>query len=113
MDRDVFFVLVVLGDTHRQGALDALRGVVRRSFPQARVRGVVVDNSWSGQVERVLDDSTTCISGDNRWREFSAWDRGLAWLDRAFSISPEAAIVLANDTLHRSYGSRYLQGFRP
>ena len=41
------------------------------------------------------------ISGDNTLREFSGWDRGLAWLDRRHAPAPDSVVVLANDTIVR------------
>jgi hypothetical protein len=111
MAREAFLVLVTFGDRHQAGALAALGPWWRRLFPDCALRGVVVDNALAGNVEIDIDDNITRISGDNRSREFSGWDRGLAWLESAFSISPEARLVMANDTLHRSYGVDYLDGF--
>ena len=110
MRREVFFVLVAYGEAHRDAALATLRRFVRRHFPGAAPAGVVVDNALDGRVELELDGATTCISGDNTWREFSGWDRGLGWLDAVYAPRPESALLLANDTVQRAHWREYLEG---
>ena len=112
MRRDVFFVLLSYGDAHRRAALATLRRCLAQQLGGVAA-GVVVDNALGGQLELELDATTTCSSGDNAWREFSGWDRGLAWLDSAYPIRPESVVVLANDTLHRAHWSEYLEGIEP
>jgi hypothetical protein len=111
MARDLFAVLVTFGPAHRADALDAVRRVAARL--QGELRGVVVDNALDGNLEIELDAAFTVVSGDNTQREFSGWDRGLAWLDAAFAGSPDDLLLLGNDTLHRSYGRAWLDGFVP
>lgn len=111
MQARVGFVLASYGATHRDAALRVVKELASRLAPAARLGGVVVDNAMSGPIELELDSATTCISGDNSGREFSAWDRGLSWLERAYGPSHDATLILGNDTLHRSYGDAYVDGF--
>src|SRR5207244_10628764 len=71
---------------------------------------LVVDNARAAEQKRRLDGDWLVLGGDNRCREFSAWDLGLQGMD---SDSRDAVCILANDTLHRSYGAQYLDGFTP
>jgi hypothetical protein len=110
---DVWLALVAFGAAQRDQAIGHLHRVAARIRPGARVRGVVVDNALEGDFERELDDGVTLISGDNRAREFSGWDRGLAWLESAHRLRGDDLILVGNDTLHRSYGRAWLDGFSP
>jgi hypothetical protein len=109
MQARVGFALASYGTKHRDAAVRVMKELAARLAPSARLGGVVVDNAMSGPIELELDSATTCISGDNSGREFSAWDRGLAWLERAYG--PIETLILGNDTLHRSYGDAYVEGF--
>jgi hypothetical protein len=109
MAREAWAVLVTFGAAHRDAALEALREVAARFG--ATLRGVVVDNALEGRFEIELDSAFTCVSGDNSSREFSGWDRGLAWLESAHRLGSDDNLFLANDTLHRSYGRGWLDGF--
>jgi hypothetical protein len=102
-----------LTDRHRATALPILEGFVERLFPDRARRLVVVDNAQRGDLEIELDRRACAISGDNRSREFSGWDRGLAWLEADGSIRRDTPVVLTNDTFHRSYGAAYLSDFSP
>jgi hypothetical protein len=105
---EVVAVLLCFGDEHRESARRALAGVLARAFPRAGASLVIVDNALGGDIEEVIDKHTVAVSGDNRCREFSGWERGLSVARRW----PHArAVVLANDTLHRSYGEAWLAGF--
>src|SRR5579859_834348 len=113
MARDLYAVLVTLGPAHRAGALEELRRTASRLCPGATLKGVVVDNALGGNLEIELDGAFTCVSGDNSQHEFSGWDRGLAWLDARFGAAGGDLVLLGNDTLHRSYGRAWLDGFSP
>jgi hypothetical protein len=106
-------VLVCHGRVHQDGALAGLRAVMKRALPRARGTIVVVDNALAGDVEIALDAQTTVVSGDNRAREFSGWERGVDWLGRAGALARAEVLLLANDTLHRNYGADWLGGFTP
>src|SRR4030095_4542927 len=97
--RELYVALAAYGRSHVPGARGALERVTGRLLPGARVRWVVVDNALDGEVEIELDGAVDCIGGDNRAREFSAWDRGLGWLDRAYEPRAAAIVAIANDTL--------------
>jgi glycosyltransferase involved in cell wall biosynthesis len=101
MPREIYLVLLEFGQTHEQPALDLLIPTVHRLFPGAGVRTVVVDNARSGHLEQAIDTEIARVSGDNRLREFSGWDRGMAWLARRYAPAPGSIVVLANDTVVR------------
>ena len=96
---EVQLLLLAFGDAHLTAALGNLRQLAARAFPQARPRVLVVDNSREGSFAEALDDGVVRIGGDNSQREFSGWDRGLAWLDS--TLAPQSMVILANDTLAR------------
>jgi hypothetical protein len=113
MARNLYAVLVTFGPAHRDGALEALRRTASRLCPERKLLGVVVDNAQGGNLEIELDGAFTCVSGDNSQHEFSGWDRGLQWLDSVFRAADGDLLLLGNDTLHRSYGRAWLDGFAP
>lgn len=102
MRREVHLVLLEFGQEHEQTALELLVPTLHRVFPGAIVRGTVVDNALGGHVEVAIDHQIDRVSGDNTLREFSGWDRGVAWLDRRHAPAPDSIVVLANDTVVRA-----------
>lgn len=102
MNRDVYLVLVEFGQAHERAALDLLLPTLHRVFRGATLRTVVVDNALAGNQECAIDRWCDRVSGDNTLREFSGWDRGLAWLDERGALEPESIVVLANDTVARA-----------
>jgi hypothetical protein len=102
MTREVYLVLVEFGRTHERAALDLLTSTLHRVFPGASVRSVVVDNALAGNLEFKIARELDRVSGDNTLREFSGWDRGIAWLERRYGPAPESIVVLANDTVVRA-----------
>jgi len=76
--------------------------------PDAVREMVIVDNSRPRiEFERV-DDRTVIIGGDNSMREFTAWDRGLAHLERTRS-NPDFVhfATSAFDALYANYLERF------
>jgi hypothetical protein len=98
---EVYVVLLAFGERNTRRALERAELVARRSFPSALLHRVVVDNLIAGHEETRLAPGVFRISGDNAWREFSGWDRGITWLEQRDQPSPGAILVLANDTLAR------------
>jgi hypothetical protein len=98
----VHFVLLEFGQQHERAAVDLLGPALQRIFPAAHVRGVVVDNALSSAAETTLGPGLQRVNGDNTFREFSGWDRGLAWLERRYTPGPDSIVVLANDTIVRA-----------
>jgi hypothetical protein len=98
MPREVYLVLFEFGQTHEQAALALLIPTLHRLFPGALLRGAVVDNSLARSDEVAIDNALDRVSGDNTLREFSGWDRGIAWLERRYSPATRSIFVLANDT---------------
>lgn len=101
MKRDVYLVLLEFGQEHEEAALDLLFSTLRRILPGASLRGAVVDNAITGASELAIDRDLHRIGGDNTLREFSGWDRGLAWLEQRYAPGPNSIVVLANDTVVR------------
>jgi GT2 family glycosyltransferase len=102
MSPDVHLVLVEFGQARERAALDLLIPTLQRVFPGATLRTVVVDNALAGTPDCAIDRACDRISGDNTLREFSGWDRGLAWLDARRTLAPDSIVVLANDTVVRA-----------
>lgn len=97
--RDLFAVFLQYTDTHQRQGLEVLRDIIRRAFPAFRPRIVVVDNALAEDERRELSENTVLLGGDNTCREFSGWDKGLEWIEKQFSPSPDSVLILANDTL--------------
>src|SRR5713101_6343416 len=101
MTRDVYLVLLELGQQHERAALELLIPTLYRVFPRAILRSAIVDNALMGNCEIEIHRDVDRLSGDNALREFSGWDRGIAWLERRYAPVPESIFVLANDTVVR------------
>jgi hypothetical protein len=91
----------------------ALRQHVARLFPVSRTFFLAIDNAACAATPARSEAGETFLAGDNTNREFSGWDRGLHWLRSNREVSPNDVIILTNDTFHRSYGTDYLELFRP
>ena len=102
MPREVYLVLLEFGQKHEQAALELLIPTLHRLFPSAILRGAVVDNALARNTDVAIDHELDRLSGDNTLREFSGWDRGIAWLERRYSPATESIFVLANDTVVRA-----------
>ncbi len=102
MNPEVYLVLIEFGQEPGRAALELLRPTLRRLFPDANVRAVVVDNAHDGDAHMSIGDGIDRVSGDNTLREFSGWDRGMAWLEQRYRPAPGAIAVLANDTVARA-----------
>jgi hypothetical protein len=111
--RRIFAVYLQLGDQHQAAGLGELRRQVKRLFPRSPASFLVIDNALPAAAVPMVDGDVTLLAGDNSNREFSGWDRGLAWLRAHREVATTDIILLANDTFHRSYGIEYLQLFRP
>lgn len=110
--QSVFFVYLQYGDTHQQEGLARLRKLAPKLFPGRVARYLDVDNALEGDIEIRVGTDCERISGDNRVREFTGYQRGFDWLASRYAPSDETPIVFANDTFFRNYGDRYLDGFR-
>ncbi len=102
MSRDVYLVLLEFGRQHEQRAIELLIPTLQRVFPDAILRGAIVDNALADHAELAIDHRLHRVSGDNTMREFSGWDRGIAWVERRYTPAPDAIFVLANDTVVRA-----------
>lgn len=96
----VFVAYRSAGSPHVQRYLRQLR---KRYQPDALV---VVDNADEGLLSR--RDGVPVIVGDNRLREFSGWDDGVAWLKHAAGLGEDDWILFANDTVCRHAHPRWL-----
>jgi hypothetical protein len=79
---DVHLLMLEYGQARERAALDLLVPMLRRVFPAATPRITIVDNAIAGDGHVSVDAHIDRIGGDNTLREFSGWERGLAWLDR-------------------------------
>jgi hypothetical protein len=61
-------------------ALHDLDELFRRSLADAARKLVIIDNALNEDHVEVLDDRTILIGSSNASREFSAWDRGIAFI---------------------------------
>src|SRR5712691_9189459 len=100
--REVYLVLLELGQQHEQAALELLIPTLHRVFPRVILRSAIVDNALVGNCEFGIDRDIDRLSGDNTLREFSGWDRGIAWLERRWAPQSGSVVVLANDTVVRA-----------
>jgi len=87
--------------------LDALKKLDRFfevQLPDVIRTTIVVDNSLPRSELQVLPGNVTVIGGDSSFREFSAWDRGLAQLDRMReSVDLVHLSTITFDTLYTEY----------
>jgi len=111
--RRVLALYLQYGDRHQAAGLGELRRQVQRLFPRSPASYLVIDNALPEGAAPVIDGDVTLLAGDNCNREFSGWDRGLAWLRAHREVASTDVVMLANDTFHRSYGTEYLELFRP
>jgi hypothetical protein len=102
MPSEVFLVLLEFGRQREQAALDLLRPVLRRAFPDATLRTTVVDNAAPEPSASAIDQDVDRVGGDNSLREFSGWERGIEYVERRHAPQPDAVFVLANDTVARA-----------
>jgi hypothetical protein len=100
--REVYLVLLEFGQARERQALDLLTATLRRLFPSAILRTADVDNAANGREARSIGEGIERLGGDNTLREFSGWDRGLAWLERRYAPAADSIFVLANDTVVRA-----------
>jgi hypothetical protein len=100
----VDLVFAEFGGRHERASLDLLDAVIGRAWPSAVRRTVIVDNVRPPTYDVRINDATVRIGGDNSLREFSAWERGIAWLDLAEDGGhrSESIVILANDTVVRA-----------
>ncbi len=101
---EVYLVYLRYGTAKGEAPLVSAKRLARRWFPLSETRSVIVDNAMAADIEQQLDDTTTLVSGDNREREFSGYEKGLAWLQRTYRLAPDATVILTNDTFLSSYG---------
>jgi hypothetical protein len=59
------------------GAEKALRDIFAAQLPGVQHDLYIIDNALPGETFEALDDRTVLIGGDNSFREFSAWEKGL------------------------------------
>jgi hypothetical protein len=113
MSAEAYVVFLAFGRDHLDGGLRVVEELVARLLPGWPLRTVIVDNALAGDVEIELMNGRVYLSGDNSSREFSGWDRGLAWLRAAYRPGPDAVVLLANDTFHRPDKQRHFDAFTP
>jgi hypothetical protein len=112
MANRVFVVYLEFSSIHRPEGLHTLQSWLERVFPAQQKHLAIVDNASGGEAE-VVSYGLHWMTGDNRWREFSGWDKGISYWRSVMQVSPDDTFVLVNDTFHRSYGTDYLAAFEP
>lgn len=113
MQKKLYCLYLVFGESHRESGLKLLREFITRVLPDYETHFVVIDNAIAPEMHRRIDAFTDLISGDNSSREFSGLDRGYRWLASQDPTATDCLFLLANDTFHRSYGAEYLNLFQP
>ena len=101
---NAYWIYLRFGEAKGIAPLVKVKELARQWFPWATSRGVVVDNALQGDLEQQLGRRETLLSGDNREREFSGYQKGIEWIARHYAPSDSASIILANDTILASYG---------
>ncbi len=107
----VFQLFLQYTNEHRETGLSVLNELSGRLFPNSDFQTIAIDNSLVGDLELEIAYRNDLIPGDNSTREFSGWDKGLAWAAKKYRLRYDDTIILANDTFHRSYGTDYLALF--
>jgi len=89
-------------------ALAKIDALFAARVPNAIRTTVVVDNSLPRSEFERLSPTSVIVGGDNSLREFSAWDRGLAYLDRTRE-NPDLVhfATSAFDSLYTGYLDRF------
>ncbi len=101
-------VLARHGRERYPDALAKLDDFYDRQLPDAVRTTVVVDNLLPRSELHVLGRDALLIGGDNAYWEFSAWDRGLAQLDRMRqSVDLVHLVTSAFDTLYTDFIWRF------
>lgn len=113
MPSKVLVVFLQYSAQHQESGMKALGSFVERLFPELLPSFVIVDNKLAQRQEKQLAPNVNLISGDNSCREFSGYDRGLAWHESFGEIDLATPVVIANDTFHHHYGDGYLRLFTP
>lgn len=111
MNTSVHIVFLRYGPTHQAMAMAVLHEkILAPVFGGAPADMVVVDNALPPEQVSSTSEGFVLIGGDNRQREFSGWEKGLAWLSQR-DFAPGDAVILVNDTFHRNYDVGYLERF--
>ena len=88
-------------------ALQDLDEIFRRRLADADRKLVIIDNALNEDHAEVLDDRTTLIGSSNANWEFSAWDRGIAFIGAQIAGFDFIHLVTsAFHTLHTDYLER-------
>jgi hypothetical protein len=105
----VLSVLARFGSSQYAGAEEAIADLFARQMPDVERRVIVVDNALPGGVVEEGPNSVL-IGGDNRSREFSAFDRAIEFAgDDIWSYDYVHCATSAFQTLYVAY----LERFRP
>ena len=102
MTPEVYLVLLEFGQEHERAALELLLPTLRRLFPERTFAALSSTTPTARTHTMSIGHEIDRVSGDNTLREFSGWDRGIAWLEQRYAPAPESIVVLANDTVARA-----------
>lgn len=109
---DLRIVYLQFTSQHQQTGLNKLKQLMTEFFPNSPRHFCVVDNSINGNFEISLDLETDFIPGDNCSRDFSGYDLGIGWLQKAYPPTSKTIWIFANDTFHRDLDVETLKFFK-
>jgi len=101
MNRQLHVIYLQTTAKRQEESLAALNRIIAQTFPGLEAHILVVDNAITTPHEQRIAANVTLIDGDNRCREFTGMDRGIAWLENRGDVPRDAVILLSNDTLLR------------
>jgi hypothetical protein len=108
--RRIFVVYLVYGSRYIDEGIDLLEQIVTKAFPGMEARYLVVDNADCTESDLISTAlNRYYVSGDNKLREFSGWDKGWKLFERNFAVAEEDLFLFANDTFFRRVGKVYLK----
>ena len=104
----VLTILTRFGSEQYADAETDIAALFSQQLPRVERRVVVVDNALPREFREERHDGTVLIGGDNSSREFSAFDRGIAWVgDDLWSYDFIHLATSAFNTLYVSYLERF------
>ncbi|NRB42912.1 MAG: hypothetical protein HRU20_31320, partial [Pseudomonadales bacterium] len=106
----VFVFFVTYGAGNFQLCKDELSSFVNRVFPAGDIIPYYMDNKVSVEYSRF---EVKFLPGDNRIREFTAWDKMVAIASKDHDINDSDVFLFVNDTFATNCGSEYLKFFKP
>ena len=104
----VLTLFVRHGKNKYPGAEEQLEAIFANQLPAIEHRTLIVDNALPSDHEPTGEGPSIVIAGDNSAWEFSAWDKGLAFLgNQIWSYDLLHLVTSAFNTLYTGYLSRF------